>query len=143
MGQRIKGQETELLIVVDSQPRQNITNIRDFEITAQLEILSEGYLGQTTEQKDMIFNGVEGKFTMHFDNQDILKFIGEMIDKARRRTPGVKINLKTTLNFPGGQRPRILVPDCEFGPVPLGFGSRKEYGSISLNFGASGYQFIF
>lgn len=140
---RIKGQETELLISVDAAPRTNITNIRDLEITAQLEILSEGYLGQTTEQKDMIFNGIEGKFSCHFDNQDVLKLAGELIDKARRRTPGVKINLKTTLNFANGQRPRILIPDCEFGPLPLGFGSRKEFLTASFTFASSGYQFLF
>ena len=142
-GQRIKGQEVEVIFSVDSKPRQNITNIRDFEFTPQFEIQSEGYLGQTTEQKDMIFNGLEGKLTMHFNNQDILKLIGELVDKARRRTPGVKINIKSTLNFPGGQRPRILIPECEFGPMPVNFGSRKDYGQVSVSWEASGFQFLF
>lgn len=143
MTQRIKGQEVEVLFSVDSKPRQNITNIRDFEFTPQFEILSEGYLGQTTEQKDMIYNGLEGKMTMHFDNQDILRFAGELVDKARRRTPGVQIQIKVTLNFTNGQRPRILIPECEFGPMPMGFGSRKEYGQVSVNWESSGFQFLF
>ena len=143
MGQRIKGQEVELLVVLDGKPQTNITTIKDFEFTPELEILDEGYLGQTTNQKDSVFTGLAGKFSMHFDNQDILKFMASVIDKARRRTPGTKINIKATLNFPNGQRPRVMIPDCEFGDFPVNFGSRKDFGSVSLTFAAAEVQFLF
>jgi hypothetical protein len=143
MGTRIKGQEVELLFIQDGKPISNITSVRDLEITPKLEILSEGYLGQTTEQKDFIFNGISGKLSIHFGTQDILKFTAALVDQARRRVPGAKINLKTTLNFPNGQRPRILIPDCAFGEMPMSFGGRKEYGTVSINFEASGFNYMY
>ncbi len=140
MGQRIKGQEVELLLVVNGNPKSNLTSVRSFEVTLNTEILSEGYLGETTERKDSIFKGLSGKMSLHIDSQEILKVFQAIVDKARRRTPGTKINVKATLNFPNGQRPRVLISDVEFGPMPLSFGSRQDYGSVDLNFEASDWK---
>jgi hypothetical protein len=134
---RLKGQETELLIVVNGAPQNTITTVRSLEINTETEILSEGYLGETSERKDSIFKGMSGKIELHIENQDILKLFQKITDKARRRTPGVKINLKTTLNFSNGQRPRVLISDVEFGPMPLSFSSRADYANVSLDWAAS------
>jgi len=140
---RIKGQEVEVLVVVDGAPKTNMTSVRSFEVTLNTEIMSEGYLGETTERKDSIFKGVSGKIELHFDNQEVMKVYQAIVDKARRRTPGTKINIKATLNFPGGQRPRILVSDVEFGALPLSFGSRSDYGSATLDFESSDVSFMY
>lgn len=143
MGQRIKGQEVEVLVVVNGAPKTNMTSIRSFEVTLNTEVMSEGYLGETTERKDSIFKGISGRIELHFDNQEVMKVYQAIVDKARRRTPGVKINIKATLNFPGGQRPRVMLPDVEFGPMPLNFSSRSEYGSATLDFEGSDMQFMY
>lgn len=143
MSTRLKGQAVEVLISSGNKPLTNLTNIKDFEVTVQQEILSEGYLGQTTEQKDSIFNGIAGNLTIHIDNQDVFKFVSEIVDKARSRTPGLKVNIKATLNFPNGQRPRIMINDVEFGDIPLNFGSRKDYGSVKLTFEASNFSYLY
>lgn len=136
MGQRIKGQEVEVLIISDGRPQQALFDIRSFEITFQMEIKSEGYLGETSNRRDSIFNGVQGRMEAHVETQEFLRFFVDLINKARRRTPGAQINIKATLNFPNGDRPRILIPNCEFGNLPLNFGSRSDYGSVSLDFEA-------
>lgn len=143
MSQRIRGQEIEVLLVVNGAPKTTITTVRSFEVTLKTEIASEGYLGETTERKDSIYKGVSGKIDLHFDNQDILKVFQTIVDKARRRTPGTKINIKATLNFPNGQRPRVLISDAEFGALPLNFSSRSDYGSASLDFEASDMQIMY
>lgn len=143
MGQRIKGQEVEVLLIVNSAPKTNITTIKSFEVVLDNEIISEGYLGETTERKDAIFKGVSGNMELHFDNQEIMKVFQTIVDKARRRTPGTKINIKATLNFPGGQRPRVLIPDVEFGALPMGFGSRSDYGNVKLDFAASDMSILY
>lgn len=137
MGQRIKGQEVEVLILADGAPRASLFAIRSFEITLQHEIMSEGYLGETTNRRDAIFNGISGRMEAHVDSKEFLDFFFEVVNKARRRTPGTKINIKASLNFPNGDRPRILIPDVEFGALPLNFGSRSDYGSVSLDFEAA------
>ncbi len=143
MGQRIKGQNVEILLILNGAPQTNITTVRNFEVTFQTEILSEGYLGETTERKDTIFKGLTGKAEIHFDNQDILKFYAAIVEKSRQRVPGAQVNIKATLNFPNGQRPRVMVPDVEFGPLPVNFGSRGDYGTASLDFAASDGKFLF
>ena len=60
-----------------------------------------------------------------------------VLDKARRREPGTRFNIKSTLNFPNGSRARIIIRDVEFGELPISFGSRSDYGMFSVDYGAS------
>lgn len=140
--QRIKGQEVELLLVEDNVPLTSISDVRSFEMAAQLEILKEGYLGETTDRRDSVYRGYRGRMEVHFENRDVLDFMRRLIDKARRRTPGVQVNCKVTLAFPGSDRVRMLLRDMSFGEIPLAFGSRADYGTISLDFEGQDYNQI-
>lgn len=142
MADRIKGQDVEILFTLDGAPQEALLDIQSIEVELQQEILSEGYLGETTNRKDSIFNGVRGRVEAHVESQDFLTFFQAIIDKARRREPGTVINLKATLNFPNGQTPRVLFPDVEFGNLPLNFGSRQDYGMISLDFEGSTFNVL-
>lgn len=142
MAQRIKGQEIELLVVEDNVPLTAIADVRSLEIAAQLEILREGYLGETTDRRDMVYRGFRGRMEVHFENRSILDFMRRLIDKARRRVPGARINVKATFAFPGGDRVRLLLKDLSFGELPIGFGSRTDYGTISLDFEGEDYNQI-
>lgn len=140
--QRIKGQETEIILVANNQPQLLLNTIKDFEFSFDLEILSEGYLGETTERKDSVFKGITGKLTLHMNNQQPLLLAAQLVDKARRRLPGFQVNIKTTLNFPNGQRPKIVIPDVEIGQLPFGFPAREQYVNLSLNYAASAANVI-
>jgi len=142
MAQRIKGQEVQLLFVVDGVAKEAITDIRNFEVAAQLELLKEGYLGETTDRRDDVFHGLRGKMELHFESRAVLDLIVQLIDRARRRTPGTRVNIKATLNFPNGDRPRVLIQDAFFGEAPMTFGSRSDYGSVNLEFESSEYTVI-
>lgn len=137
MSQRIKGQEVEIVVVVNGSPKRSITAVRSFEVAFQMDILAEGYLGETTKRKDSIFNGSRGKLDVHIENAEIFGVIQQITDRARRRGAGLTINIKATLRFPNGDRPKILLPDVEFGEIPLNFSSRVDYGTISLTFEGS------
>lgn len=140
--QRIKGQETEVLLIADGQIQDTIDAVQNFEIELQLEILKEGYLGEKSMRRDEIFNGVSGKMDLHFSDQTILKLAANIIQRAQRRTAGYQVNVKTTLNFPGGDRPRIVLPNVSFGALPINFGSRQDYGKATLNFETSTGRFL-
>jgi len=142
MAQRIKGQEVELMLVEDNVPLTSIQDVRSFEMAAQLEILKEGYLGETTDRRDSIYRGFRGRMEVHFESREVLDFMRRLIDKARRRTPGTRVNCKVTLAIPGGDRVRVLLKDLAFGEVPLTFGSRADYGTISLDFEGEDYNQI-
>ena len=142
MSQRIKGQEVEVLIVADGAVQDTITDVRSLEITLKTEIKEEGYLGETTQRFDEIFNGVGGRIELHIENSGIFSLFSLVIERARRREPGAKINIKTTLNFPNGEKPKVQLSDCFFGPFPFGFGSRGDYGTVTLEFACSDYKVI-
>lgn len=139
---RIKGQEVEICIVSGNTPLETITDIRSFELTAQLEILREGYLGETTDRRDEIYKGVKGRMELHFENDDIVALTRQIIDRARRREPGLKINIKATLVFGNGDRPRINIPNAFFDAIPMNFSGRGEYGVVTLDFEAEDYSVV-
>jgi len=133
---RLKGQEVECLLVVDGVAQNSITDIRSFEVAAKTEIKEEGYLGEKTNRYDEIFNGVRGRIEFHYENQDVFDLLTSILDRAKRRTPGTQINIKATLNFPNGDRPRVLINDAFFGEIPFNFASRGDYGTFALEFAA-------
>lgn len=134
--QRIKGQEVEVLLLVDGKVQDTITDVRSFEVAAKLEIKEEGYLGEKTNRYDEIFNGVRGRVEFHFENADVFKLLKSIIDRAKRRTPGTQINVKATLNFPNGERPRVVISNVFFGEIPINFAGRGDYGTLGLEFQA-------
>jgi hypothetical protein len=137
MSQRIKGQEVEVMLIVDGVMKDTTTAVRNFEVAPKLEIKEEGYLGEKSNRFDEIFNGVRGRFELHVENKDFLDIMMAVIDRAKRRTPGTQINIKATLNFPNGDRPRVLISDAFFGEMPLNFGSRSDYGALTIEFASS------
>lgn len=136
-GNRIKGQEVELIIVAGGRPMDTITAVKDFDFAWQLEVKSEGYLGETTERKDMVYKGVKGKMTLHAETADILKLSVAIVNAARNRAAGFKLNIKATLNFPTGRRARIIIRDAQFGEIPVSVGGKAEYVSVSFDYEAS------
>lgn len=135
--QRILGQDVVVEIIRNSQPVETINTIKSFEFTYQIEIKSEGYLGETTNRKDSLFNGIKGRMELHLNSKKIFEFINEAVDKAKRRGVGTRINIKCTYKFPNGERARITIPDVSFGEFPIQSGSRTEYVSCSLDFEAA------
>jgi hypothetical protein len=134
---RIKGQEVEVSLIVDGTVADTTTDIRSFEFAYKLESKEEGYLGEKTNRYDEIFNGMRGRIEFHYENQDVFDIIKSIVDRAKRRTPGTQINIKATLNFPNGDKPRVLISDAFFGEIPLNFGSRGDYGTVGIDFQAS------
>lgn len=139
---RIRGQETEIVVVQDGRIVSAFNYIRSHEITLAVELVEEHYLGRTTADFDSIFNGAKGKFDMHFDSPDVFIAIQAIIDKAQNRIPGTRFNVKTTLNFPSGRRARGTFGNVSWGEIPVNFGSRKDYGAISMNYGCSEPKFV-
>lgn len=131
--QRIKGQEVEIQIVADNAVQSSLTAIQSFEAVRKFEVKEEEYLGEKANRYDEIFKGYTIALDLHFSNPDVFDFMQLVQDRAQRRTPGVIVNIKATLNFPSGVRRRLLFPDIFFEDIPMNFGSRSDYGTVSLN----------
>jgi hypothetical protein len=142
MAQRIKGQEVEIVMLVDGAPRESLAFAQSFDFSFKTEIKQEGFLGETTDRYDTVFRGVAGKTQHQFDTPEPFNIIRLIVNKARRREPGTVFNLRGTLRFPNGQKARIVFRDCEFGELPVSFGGRTEYGRFSLDFACSDAQLL-
>lgn len=132
--ERLRGEDTEVMLIANGQQQDLITDIKSLEITLELQILSEGYLGETTMRKDDIFNGVSGRIEMHTSDAAVFTLLQLIMDRARRRAPGSRVNIKATFRFPNGQTARCMLPNVKFGQIPLSFSERAAYGSVSLSF---------
>lgn len=144
MAQRIKGQEVRVVMVSPSGTETSLSDVQSFEVEPLMEVLSEGYLGETTERKDDIFKGVRGSMEIHLEDRDFFNFQQAVIDRSQRRSPAeARFNVIATLAFPNGDRVRVLMEDIFFGAPPLSVGSREDYVSVSLDFEASQVAYLF
>ena len=139
---RLKGQETEVMLIMNGQVQNTVTDVRSFEMGVQMEIIKEGYLGEKTDRRDDVFRGTRGRMELHYENKDVFDVIQAIVDRATRQSPGTKINVKTTLNFPNGQRKLVMLQDVYFGEIPLNFASRSDYGTVGLEFESANFKFI-
>lgn len=130
--QRLLGQNVSVIIIQDSAPLQELNCIRSFSFTYEQELKDEGYLGETTNRKDSVFKGMKLDMELHTNNHKVFSLIQSAVDKARRRTPGTRINIKCSLTWPNGDVARITFPDVEFGAFPINANSRTDYVTVKL-----------
>jgi hypothetical protein len=137
MSLRIRGEETSLMLVAGAAIVRGFDDVKSFSIEPQMEIKEEEFIGQTSPQFDEIFKGVKGRAECQYSSAAVFDFLMSLIDRAKRRTPGLVVNLKTTLVFANGDRVRLILKNCAFGPMPFGFTGRSEYGTVTLEFACS------
>lgn len=138
--QRIKGQEVSLIITSSGDLEAELTDIKSCEFTPQFEIKEEGYLGETTNRTDEVYNGVKGSITMHIHSGDAFDFIQKVKDRAQRKTPDVQFNIGGIFVFPNGEIRTISVPDAHFGAVPISTNDRGDYTELKYEFAADDFS---
>jgi len=141
--QRIKGQETVVTILKDGELQARIDSISDAEVTFELEISEEGYLGETSNRFDSIFNGMTIRAVGHMTNLQLLQLADGIVARAQRRAGGaVRIDMGLSLVFPSGDLVTISIPDCQFQSIPVTDGGREEYIQWTLEAKASEFELI-
>jgi hypothetical protein len=142
MAGRIKGQEVEIVMLVDGAPRENLKFAQSLDFTFMTERKQEGFIGETTDRFDTVFHGVEGKTQHQFDTPEPFNVVRLIVNKARNREPNTVFNLRCTLKFPNGQKARIVFRDVSFGALPFSVGNRTDYVKFSLDFACSEAQVL-
>lgn len=137
MSSRIKGQSTQILIVVNGVVQKTITAVKSFSFSYEMKPDSQGYIGETTDRKDSTFTGVKFDLDCHHESKDILALADVIVNKARGRAPGTRINIKTSFDYPDGDRARVIIPDVEFDTIPVNVGSRTDYVQTKFSGAAS------
>lgn len=131
--QRIKGQEVTILIVRDGVLEDTLNHISNFNFSYMFELKKAQYLGQKTETKDTIFNGVKIDFELHLARAAWFDFLEAIKKKAKRETPNVKFNVSAVLFFPNGETRNVLIPDVAWGEVPHNIPSRGDFVRVRMS----------
>jgi hypothetical protein len=134
--QRVKGQEVQILYVAGGTLQETLTDTVSFEFGPKLELKEQGYLGETTNRHDDIYNGVKFTGKLHCHTQDWFSMQTSIIQRARRQVPSITFNISAVLDFPNGNTPSVLLSDCYFGPQTQQVGGRGEYVTINIEGGA-------
>lgn len=131
--------------IVTSSPGGFETGLKDVsacEITMDMETMSEGFLGQNTEQKDAVFSGVSGNIEFQSGSAAVMSLIERIKVKQQARTAGGTVfNIIGTFRFDDGTR-RVIVSDVSFGALPITVSSRKDYVKFKLDFTAPDCTFL-
>lgn len=130
--QRIKGQEVAVLITRAGALEDTLTNIQNFNVELDFEIKKQGYLGEPTDRRDEVYNGVKFDLELHLHRSAWFTFVKALIDRAKRNTPDVVFNISGVFNFPSGETVTMLLPDVMFGPVPHNVSARGDYVKVKL-----------
>lgn len=133
---RIAGQDTEVTVLVGGEPVANITAIRNFDVTWKFSTKSEEYIGETTPRKDDFFEGLSGRIEFDMEGMESLELVEAIKMRAQNRQIATRIAVKTTLQFPDGDRAIVNIPNVFFSDIPMNFGSRTDYGRMTLSWEA-------
>lgn len=132
MAQRLKGQET-VLSFTSPDGDEEVGDVKSFEAELDIQTLEEGYLGETANRYDDIYNGTSGTAELHIESANYFAFTQKVKDRSQRRTPAAgKFSATSSFDFPNGERARITFEDIFFGPLPLRAPSRGEYVTVTV-----------
>lgn len=134
---RLRGQEVEVRIFTNGVLEAAITSIASFEETYKLEKKEDGFLGETTNRYDHIYNGVDGRLEFQVNSPDWMLFQESVQAQAQRRQPATQINLVRTDYYANGQVAIITYANVKFGPMPTSAPARGEFVKVSLDFSCS------
>lgn len=141
MSRKLKGQNTSVVVVSAlTGLRDEFTDVKDCTITFERDVTSEGYLGQTTEQKDDNFKGVAFQLTAHSRKAKILDLLHSINQITRGLSPD-SVSIATTLRFPDGNR-RVILPDCKFGSLEIGISGKADFVTVPLEGACDDYRIL-
>lgn len=142
---RAKGQDVRVT-VTSPEGSVDVINeggIKSAEIVFKLKTLDEGYLGEKTNRKDDIFEGVSFSMEAHLTRPQYTDFVTSVVNRSTRRTPGEGVfNVLMSISMGTGLRRRIIVEDCFFGALPFTVGGRDEYVTVKIEGEASSGRFL-
>jgi len=138
MAQRIKGQEVALTLISPDGNVDDLVDFQSFEGEFDIEILEEGYLGETAQRYDDIYNGASGNAELHVENAKFFVFQQAVQDRAQRRSAAeLQFNAVVGFSFPDGTRGRLFFEDIFFGALPIRSPGRKDYVQLKVEWKCS------
>lgn len=142
--QRIKGQNVSIAVTGPNGEESVFEEAaRSVQMTVQMEVLAEGYIGESSNRRDDIFNGITGQVEVHMQTAAFFRFMNRAKARAQRRTPAAeRFDFVGVFAYDNGERVRAVIEDVFFGEMPVNIPSRGEYVTVTLNFEAQDMRTI-
>jgi len=139
---RVRGQEVSVQVVQDGKIVAELNDVKSFDVEFQMDVMTEGYLGEFTDRRDDMFKGISGKIEFHIENNAPFDFINAVVQRSQSRVKGTQFNVQSTVNLPNGQVKRLLVNDIFFSSIPVNVSGRSDYVTYSLPYEAAEGKFL-
>lgn len=123
---RVKAQEASWLVSSGGELQDEFTFVQSVNVEFEATIISKGYIGGKSEEKDSIFKGCKGDWMLHTASTQWIKFMKAYIAKMKRTDPTLQINLSTVL-FYDDEDLSIIFPNVAMGGLSLTIGNREDY----------------
>lgn len=145
MVQRVKGQETRLTFTGPNGLEEGLEVIQSWEAELDIETLEEGYIGETANRLDDIYNKTTGNADLHLESDQYFRFVERVKARAQRRDGSANgvFTVMTTLLFSNGARVRSRFDDVSWGALPLRSPGRGEYVTVRVEWSCSEIAFLF
>jgi len=131
---RVRGQETQLLITKNGNVVREVTAIKSFNGEFEIQVNQQGYLGETADRFDEVYKGFKGDMEFDIDDDSTFGFITDLVARAQRRDAVLfQVNINVSFRFSNGQTRKLQMPNVVFGNIPLKVPDRYSKVSISLS----------
>ncbi len=141
--QRIKGQQVALAIIVDNALQTNIDTIQTAELEFEIDLMEEGYLGETSDRVDSVYKLTRVNVTGHTNSKAYVDLAVAIVNRARNRAGGaVRISIAGTFVYPNGDLQSLVLPDVFFESIPLSIGGRDEFVEFTLSGKSSDFKVV-
>lgn len=127
MDQRLKGQSVEIRVVQGGNVVQTLQSIENFTSNVDIVLKEDGFLGETVNRFDSVFNGYGGSFSNQPNDASYHEFQDAMVAKARRERPDLVFNIIRTEFFDNGSTAVVTFLDVAWGGTGSEVGSRADY----------------
>lgn len=134
---RLKGQEIQLLVLDGANRVDEIRAVSSLDTESKLELKQDGFLGETTDEFDMVYSGEGGGFEIQIHNAKLANFKQRIIEKARRIQPTITFNIVYVELFANGDSTTTTFTDVSFGPITTNVANRKDYVKAKFTFACS------
>lgn len=137
---RVMGKSVTVRFTRDKVLLQSVTAIKNFTFETRQRIITEGYLGESAQRQDEIFDEVGGSFGVHPEGTEILSLQQMIADRSRRRIANdEQVSCTFRIQFPNAAIARITIPDMKFDPIPFNVSARDAYVDMAFTFKSDRY----
>lgn len=138
IGLRLKGQEVSIIVIAGGNVVQEVKAVSNLNDETKLDIKEDGFLGETANEYDQVYNGMSGDFEMQLHRAQWETTLKQrIINKARRIEPNLVFNVVRIDFYPNGDTVTTTFTDVSWGAIPRTTAARGDFVKVKFAFACS------